>query len=329
MTIEPPANDAGNTPLSAADRDRQLIARFRQGDEPAFDELFRLYFQPVQDYLRRWTGDAQNAEDAAQVAFIHAYDALRRDDRDVHFQGWIRSITRNALADVRRWSQRQKRPEEAELEEDGLPERILVDVLPAANLPHLAAERRETVERFWLVATALPRDQHYVLLLRLKYGCSSREAAEILGKEPGAVDVLFREAKLGLPQAGYAALAKEAPNLVPCFELRALILTLQPGPLTGDERRRISHHVRGCPVCLEHRQGLRWMDLFAPRRPGGDLFLLPGAPARSRQAESPARPARPGQRHLPGSVSQRQGCLPPPGSPAPVPSPTWATVRVG
>lgn len=329
MATKTPANDAGNTPLSAADRDRQLIARFRQGDEPAFDELFRLYFQPLQDYMRRRTGDAQNAEDVAQVAFIHAYRALGKDDRDVHFQGWIQSIARNALADVWRWSQRQKRPEEAELEEDDLPERILAGVLPAANLPHQSAERQETVERFWLVASALPRDQYHVLLLRLKYGRSSREAAAILGKEPAAVDVLFREAKLSLPQAGYAALAKEAPNLVPCFELRALILTLQPGPLTGDERRRINHHVRDCPVCLEHRQGLRWMDLFAPRRPGEDLFLLAGAPARSGQAESPARPSRPGQRHLPESGGQRQGRLPLPGPPAPVPSPAWAAVRVG
>ena len=329
MTIKPPADDAGNTLFSAADRDRQLIARFRRGDEPAFDELFRLYLQPVQDYLQRRTGDAQNAEDAAQVAFIHAYDALRRDDRDIHFQGWIRSIARNALADVWRWSQRQKRPEEADLEEDDLPERILADVLGAANLPRQSAERQETVERFWLVASALPRGQYHVLLLRLKYGRSSGEAAAILGKEPAAVDVLFREAKLGLPEAGYAALAKEAPNLVPCVQLRALVVTFPPGLLTGEERRRINHHVRDCPVCLEHRQGLRWMDLFAPRRPGGDLFLLAGAPARSRRTESPARPSRLDQRHLPGSVSQRQGRLPLPSSPAPVPSSTWTAVRVG
>lgn len=273
MTIEPPANDTGHTPLSAADRDRQLVARFRQGEETAFDELFRLYFESIRDYLRQHTDDTQATEDAAQVAFIHAYGALGRDDRDVHFQGWMRRIARNALVDVWRWSQRQKRAaEEARVEEEDLSKPTPAGELAAASLPHLVTERQETVERFWIVAAALPRDQYHVLLLRLKYGRSSKEVGAILDKEPAAVDVLFQEAKRGLPEAGYAALAKAAPNLVPCLQLRVLVITCQPGRLTGDERKRINRHVRNCPACQEHRQGLDWIDLFAPHQPGGDVI---------------------------------------------------------
>ena len=51
MPTEPPANAAGSISASAADRDRELIARFRSGDETAFNELFRLYFEPIRDYL--------------------------------------------------------------------------------------------------------------------------------------------------------------------------------------------------------------------------------------------------------------------------------------
>lgn len=273
MPKENPATAAGHTPASAADRDRQLIARFRQGEETAFDELFRLYFEPIRDYLRQHTDDTQAAEDAAQVAFIHAYGALGRDDRDVHFQGWMRRIARNALVDVWRWSQRQKRAaEEAGFEEEDLSEQNLASEHPAASQPHLVAERQETVERFWVVAATLPRDQYHMLLLRLKYGRSSKEAGVILDKEPAAVDVLFQEAKRSLPEAGYAALAKAVPNLVPCLRLRVLVVAFQPGPLTGDERKRINRHVRNCPACQEHRQSLDWADLFAPHHPGTDVL---------------------------------------------------------
>jgi RNA polymerase sigma-70 factor (ECF subfamily) len=321
-----PANDAGHTPLSTADRDRQLVACFRQGDETAFDELFQLYFQPVRDYLRRRTDDVQAAEDAAQVAFINAYYALRKDDRDVHFQGWIRRIARNTHADLWRWSQRQKRPEEAELEEDSLPERILANELSAVGRPHLSAERQETVERFWLVASTLPRDQYHVLLLRLKYGRSSREAAEVLGKEPSAIDVLFQEAKRSLPEAGYAALAKAAPNLVPCLQLRALVITFHPGLLTGDERKRINRHVRNCPACQEHRQSLDRMDLFAPRQPrGGALFCLGGV-VRSGPVASLLNPSG-GDSLAPGAGNRKRRHLPLPNWPTQAPPLTWTVSR--
>ena len=149
MPIETPANHADHIPASTADRDRELIARFRGGDETAFNELFRLYFEPIRDYLLQHTGDVQAAEDAVQVAFIRAYTVLGRDDRDVHFQSWIRHIARNALIDIWRWSQRQKRAaEEPKLEDEDVSWRALVTQHSVTGTPHSAAERQETLDRF-------------------------------------------------------------------------------------------------------------------------------------------------------------------------------------
>ena len=291
MPTEPPANAAGSIPASAAYRDHDLIARFRGGDETAFNELFRLYFEPIRDYLLQHTGDVQAAEDAVQVAFIQAYGALGKDDRDIHFMSWMRRVARNALIDVWRWSQRQKRAADAaELEDEDVSWQSLAIEHPSAGTPHSAAERQETLDRFWIVASTLPRDQYHVLLLRLKYGRSSKEAGAILGKEPSAVDVLFGQAKRSLPDAGYAALAKEAPNLVPCLELHALAVTFQPGPLSGDERKQINRHVKGCPVCQEHKQGLSWMDLFAPLPLFRDTFVCMNGTTRPHRASSSTGP---------------------------------------
>lgn len=315
MPIETPANHAGHIPASAADRDRELIARFRHGEETAFNELFQLYFEPIRDYLLHHTGDVQAAEDAVQVAFIHAYSALGRDDRDVHFQAWMRRIARNALIDVWRWSQRQKRAaEEAELEDEDISWQALAVEHPVAGTPHSAAERQETLDRFWMVASTLPRDQYHVLLLRLKYGRSSNEAGAILGKEPSAVDVLFGQAKRSLPDAGYAALAKEAPNLVPCLELHALAIPFQPGPLTGDERKRINRHVKSCPVCQEHKQGLSWMNLFAPLPPFGDTFMCMDGTTRPNVITPSTGPPQSEKTEM-GLVCKRRH----------VPLPTWLT----
>lgn len=72
-----------------------LLRRAQQGDEMAFAELVRRRQTAVFNVAYRLLGRRQDAEDAAQEAFLRAYQALDRFDVSRPFAPWIKRITAN------------------------------------------------------------------------------------------------------------------------------------------------------------------------------------------------------------------------------------------
>jgi RNA polymerase sigma factor (sigma-70 family) len=72
--------------------DEQLVAGFLAGDDACIAELIRRYEEPLLRLLRRLTGDADVAEDAAQEAFLAAACGLESLDRPERFRSWLFSI---------------------------------------------------------------------------------------------------------------------------------------------------------------------------------------------------------------------------------------------
>ncbi len=75
--------------------ERDLLRRAQRGDEMAFAELVRNYQTAVFNVAFRMFGRRQDAEDAAQEAFLRAYRALSRFDVSRPFAPWIKRITTN------------------------------------------------------------------------------------------------------------------------------------------------------------------------------------------------------------------------------------------
>jgi RNA polymerase sigma-70 factor (ECF subfamily) len=72
-----------------------LLRRAQQGDEMAFAELVRRHQMAVFNVAYRLFGRRQDAEDAAQEAFLRAYQSLARFDLSRPFAPWIKRITVN------------------------------------------------------------------------------------------------------------------------------------------------------------------------------------------------------------------------------------------
>ena len=65
------------------------------GDVDAFQRLVERYARRVHDLARRMLGDAQDAEDVSQQAFLNAWRALHRFDPERPFRNWLLRITSN------------------------------------------------------------------------------------------------------------------------------------------------------------------------------------------------------------------------------------------
>lgn len=102
--------------MSAASEphDSELAASAVAGDERAFSWLMQRHKDGLYRFIRRYTGDAEEAYDLLQESFTAAWGALKRYDRTRPFPTWLRRIALNKCRDwsrrrvVRRWLTRNE-----------------------------------------------------------------------------------------------------------------------------------------------------------------------------------------------------------------------------
>jgi RNA polymerase sigma-70 factor (ECF subfamily) len=72
-----------------------MIHKALQGDNDARSRLYHQYSQPMYNICIRMTGNAQNARDILQNAFILAFTHLKQVKSPDRFAGWLRKIVIN------------------------------------------------------------------------------------------------------------------------------------------------------------------------------------------------------------------------------------------
>jgi RNA polymerase sigma-70 factor (ECF subfamily) len=127
----------------AASRDLELVAAARAGSNAAFEELQNRYSRRLYRRIQFITRNREDAEDALQETFLHAYLALDSFEGRSQFASWLTRIAINSALMVLR--RRRSRPE-----------------VPFEPLPD-SAEPFQTVD---VRDTALNPEQHYDLRQR-------------------------------------------------------------------------------------------------------------------------------------------------------------------
>lgn len=172
-----------------------LVARAKQGDRRAFDELVRRYRKRVVALTLHLTGNASDAEDVTQEVFLGAYRALPRFEGRSHFFTWIYRMAVNKSLNARRSRQRRR---ETPMEDPRIDRAIAVD---APNNPQRAAELREMYARLLIALDKLaPAIKTTVVLVALQ-GLSHGEAAVVQGCAPGTIAWRIHEARKHLRKA--------------------------------------------------------------------------------------------------------------------------------
>jgi len=88
--------------------DEVLIARFQDGDVQAFDTLVRRYKDQLLNYVYRFVGNRNDAEDLVQETFLRVYKNKHYYKEIAKFSTWVYTIAGNlAKTELRRRKRRK------------------------------------------------------------------------------------------------------------------------------------------------------------------------------------------------------------------------------
>ena len=165
------------------DQEHNLIQAARNGDQAAFGELVRQYQKRVFALAVRMCPTPELAEEAAQEAFLAAWQGLPFFRGDSAFATWLYRLTSNACVDLLRREGRHRGAAGPSLndEESDL---HLPDDAPG---PQEQAERRELREQIETALQALTPEHRQVLVLREMHQLSYDEIAQVLKLDVGTV----------------------------------------------------------------------------------------------------------------------------------------------
>jgi RNA polymerase sigma-70 factor, ECF subfamily len=159
------------------DPDAQLVGRARQGEVGAFEELVRRHHRRIYRAALAVTGNEADAEDAAQVAFVKAFNALDSFERQARFTSWLTRIAINeAVSRVR-----ARRPAES-LSLEATEETFRPSITGAwPDNPEQLYERREMKRMIERALGDMPVKYRMAVLLRDVEQLSTADAASALG----------------------------------------------------------------------------------------------------------------------------------------------------
>lgn len=170
-------------------QDAALLARIRDRDERAMEELYGRFSGPLYSLAYQVTGADRFAQDVVQEVFIAVWkDAGRFDPNRGALSSWLFSLARHKAIDlVRREANVRKRTADVDLSFEEAPD----DVHQEAWLNH----RRDRVRA---AITELPDAQREALELAFFAGLTHVEVAERLGIPLGTAKTRIRTALLKL-----------------------------------------------------------------------------------------------------------------------------------
>ena len=163
----------GSSP-TLADESAELARRAQTGDAAAFERLYRLHATHVRAICLRLCADGQRAEEAAQDAWVRAWERLAQWRGDAAFGTWLHRLTVNVVLESFRAERRRiARVTLAEDEDE-------VDAPIPSREPGDALDLERAIAR-------LPRGARTVFVLHDVEGYQHSEIAAMTGLAEGTL----------------------------------------------------------------------------------------------------------------------------------------------
>jgi len=164
---------------------QEAIEGCRRGDRKAQFELYKQYYKPMYNVCLRMVGNAVEAEDVMQEAFLNAFTKIETYEGKVSFGAWLKKIVINRSLD-----QLKKRKVKFEELNEKIPDEEPVPL----EISEIQMEQlKKAIQQ-------LPDGYRVVLSLHLLEGYDHEEIAQILGISNGSSRSQYLRAKLKLRQ---------------------------------------------------------------------------------------------------------------------------------
>lgn len=177
-------------------RDNRLISRTLAGDDEAFEDLVRTYYDRIRAMVYHHLHREDDLDDALQEIFIKAYQALPRFKKRSNFYTWIYRIASNYCID----RLRKRRPELVSL--NGSEARDALETRIHSNID-TPEEKYTRAERVQIVRKAIgmldPIYQNIIVLREIE-GLTYDELVESLEIQMGTVKSRLARARKELKQ---------------------------------------------------------------------------------------------------------------------------------
>jgi RNA polymerase sigma-70 factor (ECF subfamily) len=157
--------------------DEELIRRFVNGDESAFNTLANRYIEKIYWHARRMTGNHLDADEILQEVLIVLYKKLKTFEFKSSLYTWIYTITNTRSINL---INKRRIKNLFSLEE--VPDKILDDRNLSAEL-----ESKQKLQQIEKALQKLPVKQREVFIMRNYNELSYEEISEITGKSIGAL----------------------------------------------------------------------------------------------------------------------------------------------
>lgn len=154
------------------DDEARLVEAVQEGDEEAFERLVDRYTDPGYAFALSILGQAADAEDALQNAFIRALDRIDQLRPGSPFGPWFYRVLKSTCLNLKR-REDLRRGEEIPASASG------------SSNPEREMEQRMMRERILAALERLPEMQKAAVTLFDLEGYSHRQVAEILDIAPG------------------------------------------------------------------------------------------------------------------------------------------------
>ena len=173
--------------------DKNILARARRGELPAFEELVTLYEKRVFAVALRSSGSPEDAADITQETFLRAWRGIDSFRGDSGFSTWLFRIAMNLCVDHARRQNAAPLTQPLVGEEDM--ERPIPDPAPT---PEQRLDNSELGRELSEALNEVSEEHRQIVLLRDVSGLSYTEIAETLEISEGTVKSRLSRARLAL-----------------------------------------------------------------------------------------------------------------------------------
>jgi RNA polymerase sigma-70 factor (ECF subfamily) len=200
--------------MARDEADEALMLRYQKGDVRAFEILLGRHRKPVYNFILRYVGARELAEDLLQETFLRVIKGAEAYKRQAKFTTWLYTIARNLCVDQsRRAKHRKAQSLDAPMNQSGESGNLL-DVVPGKDMPSdRATMSKEIHQKLHAALERLSEDQREVFLMREFLDMPFKEIADVVGVPENTVKSRMRYAleKLRLELDEYKDLAKALP----------------------------------------------------------------------------------------------------------------------